>query len=113
MLAGKKIVVIGAGKLGETLVRALLDAKAVRPHKIAATTRHRDTSRQKSDSLGIRVTTDNGAAVRGADVIIISVKPSGMAVALKSIKSRVSKRQVVISTAAGVPTHAIEKGRAR
>ena len=100
MLAGKKIAVIGAGKLGETLVRALLDAKAVRPQRITATTRHKETARRKADALGIRVTTDNAAAVRGADVIIISVKPQGMAEALKSIKTRVTRRHVVISTAA-------------
>ena len=77
MLAGKKIAVIGAGKLGETLVRALLDAKAVRPQRITATTRHKETACRKAEALGIRVTTDNAAAVRGVDVIIISVKPGG------------------------------------
>ena len=36
MLARKKIAVIGAGKLGETLIKALLEAKVVQPEQIAA-----------------------------------------------------------------------------
>lgn len=112
MLAGKKIAVIGAGKLGETLIRALLEAKAVKRQAVVATTRHPETAKRKADALGISVTTDNGAAVRNADVIIISVKPQGMAAALKSIKARVTKRQIIISTASSVPSQAIEKGLA-
>jgi pyrroline-5-carboxylate reductase len=109
MLARKKIAVIGAGKLGETLIKALLEAKVVQPEQIHATTRHAETGEKKAKAYGIRVTTHNAEAARGADVIIIAVKPQVMAEALGSIKKSVTRQQIVISTAASVSTTFIER----
>ncbi len=112
MLSRKKIAVIGAGKLGETLVRALLEAKVVRPEQVVATARHAETCDRKAKALGIRATTDNAEAARGADVVILSVKPQSMAEVLRSIRKAVGRGQIVISTAASVSTAFIERGLA-
>ena len=109
MLARKKIAVIGAGKLGETLIKALLEAKVVQPEQLIATTRHPETSERKAKVHGIATTTDNAAAAKTADIIIVSVKPQVMAEALASIKKVVGKNQIVISTAASVSTAFIER----
>ena len=108
MLARKRIAVIGAGKLGETLLRALLDAKVVAPAQLRATVRHPDTAARKAKALGIRVGTDNAIAAKDTDVLIVSVKPQAMAEALASVRKIVKKSQLVISTAASVSTSYIE-----
>jgi len=102
------ITVLGAGKLGETLIRALLDAGADRA-RITATTRHRETADARAKEHGIRATTDNREAVRGADLVIVSVKPQQMPDVLASIKGALTRRQTLISTATGVATEAIER----
>jgi pyrroline-5-carboxylate reductase len=112
MLARKKIAVIGAGKLGETLIKALLEAEVVNADQITATARHPETVERKAKAYGIRGTTNNAEAARGADVVILSVKPQVMDEALASIRKSVGKGTVVISTAASVPTARIEKGLA-
>jgi len=109
MLARKKIAVIGAGKLGETLIKALLEAKVVQPDQITATTRHAETGEKKAKTYGIRALTNNAEAAKSADVIIVSVKPQVMTEALGSIKKVVGKNQLVISTAASVSTGFIER----
>jgi pyrroline-5-carboxylate reductase len=109
MLARKKIAVIGAGKLGETLVKALLEAKVVQAEQITVTTRHPENSERKGKAYGVHASTDNAAAAKGADIIIVSVKPQVMAEALASIKKVVGKKQIVISTAASVSTAFIER----
>jgi len=109
MLARKKIAVIGAGKLGETLIKALLEAKIVQPEQITATTRHPETGEKKAKAYGIRAITNNAEAAKNADIVIVSVKPQVMAEALDSIKKVVSKKQLVISTAASVSTSFIER----
>lgn len=109
MLARQKIAVLGAGKLGETLVRALVEAKVVQADQITATTRHPETAERKAKSLGIRVVTDNAAAAKDADVLIVSVKPQVMAEVLASVRKVVTKSQLVISTAASVTTAYIEQ----
>src|SRR5260221_14323798 len=110
MLARKRIAVIGAGKLGETLIKALLEAKVVHAEQIHATTRHLETSERKGKLHGIKTSTDNAAAAKGADIVILSVKPQVMAEALASIRKVVTKDQIIISTAASVSTAFIERG---
>ena len=78
MLSKKKIAVIGLGKLGETLVRALLNAKAMKPGQIRATTAHSHTIEPRSRALKIKGGIDNRACVKGADIIILSVKPQAV-----------------------------------
>ncbi|MBI2919701.1 MAG: pyrroline-5-carboxylate reductase [Planctomycetes bacterium] len=113
MLSKKTIAVVGAGKLGETLIRALLDARVVPPERLVATAKHAETVASKEKTLGIRMTLDNRKACRGADVVILSVKPQAMEEVLKGIRSAVTPKQLVISTAACVGTAAIERGLGR
>ena len=112
MLARKKIAVLGAGKLGETLIKALLEAKVVQPEQLTATARHAETAERKGKLYGIRATTNNAEAAKGADIIVLSVKPQVMAEVLASIRKVVGKNQVIISTAASVSTAFIERGLA-
>jgi pyrroline-5-carboxylate reductase len=110
MLARKRIAVIGAGKLGETLIKALLEAKVVHAEQIHATTRHAETGERKGKTHGVKFSTDNAAAAKGADIVILSVKPQVMAEALASIRKVITKHQIIISTAASVSTAFIERG---
>lgn len=112
MSSKNKIAVIGAGKLGETLIRALLDAKIVEPAEIVATARHAETVDRQARQYGIRATTDNAEAAGQADIVILSVKPQVMSEALGSIEKVVKPSQLVISTAASVTTGFIERGLA-
>jgi pyrroline-5-carboxylate reductase len=112
VLSEKTIAVVGAGKLGETLIRALLDAKIADPRRVIATTGHAESAQRKAQLFGIRGTTNNAEAAEEADVVILSVKPQVMGDVLSSIKPVVGKDQLVISTAASVTTHNIEQGLA-
>lgn len=108
MLTKKKIALIGLGKLGETLVRALLDSRAVRAQDIRATAKHPETLEVKRE-LGIRLSLNNRAAVKGADIVILSVKPQTMPEVLSGLRSAMTPKQLIISTAASVRTDAIER----
>lgn len=112
MLARKKIAVIGAGKLGETLLKALLEAKVVQPEQVILTTRHAENAGRKGKLYGVRHGVDNADAAKGADVVIVAVKPQVMGEVLASLKKVVGKEQLVISTAASVSTAFIERGLA-
>ena len=108
MLADKKIAVIGLGKLGETLVRALLDAGVVEPECIHATAKHQETLDRKSD-LGVQLSTDNVAAAEGASVVIVSVKPQGIAEVIREVQPAVTPDKILLSTVASVTTAEIEE----
>ncbi len=69
------IAVLGAGKIGGILVKALIEKHQLLPERVRATVGHESRAHDLSHKLGVAVTTDNLAAVDGADVILVCVKP--------------------------------------
>jgi pyrroline-5-carboxylate reductase len=112
-LSGKRVAILGAGKMGGILLKALLDKKLLAPKATSATVQHQDRAIALSKQLGIRVGTDNRAAVRGADIVLISVKPQVVADVIEQIRPNISKKQLIISVAASVSTSQIEKALGR
>jgi len=66
-----KIAVLGSGKMGSILLRAFMKQKLFSARDITATVQHREKASALSVELGIRVGTDNCAAVRKADIILL------------------------------------------
>ncbi len=107
-LRGKTIAVLGAGKMGGLIVRALLDSGAVEAQRLRATVKHEEHAREAQQTLGINVGTSNAEAARAADVVLICVKPSGVARVLETIRPVLSRGALVISIATGVTTEGME-----
>ncbi len=95
--------------MGSILLRAFLGQKLVSASHVAATVRHADGAKALAKELGVRASTDNRAAVRGADVILLAVKPAAMAEVLKEIGAEIKPGTLVVSVAASVPTKMIEQ----
>ncbi len=104
----KNIAVIGVGKLGGTLCSALMAQGVVSAERLVGTTAHQESARNAASQHGIRVLTDNAAAVAGADLVILAVKPQGMGRLLQDIKPLVSAGQLVLTLAAAITTHFVE-----
>lgn len=102
----KKITVIGAGNMGGALVRGWAKKGG---YDLTVTARTEETlARFKSEFPQINTTTDNVAAVKGADVIVIAVKPWLVETVASQIKDAVDfGRQVIVSVAANVFTEAL------
>src|ERR1700756_1634446 len=107
-LSHKRLAVLGAGKMGGILLRAFLDQKLVSPGHVTATVRHTERAEKLGKELGVRIGTDNHAAVRGADVVL-PVKPMQMAEVLQEIRPELKPGAVLVSVAASVPTKFIEQ----
>jgi pyrroline-5-carboxylate reductase len=108
-LSGKRVAVLGAGKIGGILVKALLEKGLLSPKSTFATVQHAERARALSEKLGISVGTDNLAAVRDADIVFVCVKPQVVQELMEQIRPNVSAKQLIISVAASVPTSQIEK----
>jgi pyrroline-5-carboxylate reductase len=107
-LSAKRVAVLGAGKMGGILLKALLDKRLLKPEATSATVGHEERARALAKQLGISVGTDNRAAVRKADIILVAVKPQVVEEVMKEIRPRISSKQLVISVAASVHTSQIE-----
>jgi pyrroline-5-carboxylate reductase len=108
MLRELTITVIGAGNIGAALIGGLQRGGYVAPEKIRATRR----SAAALDELaarfpGIATLTDNAAAVDGADVVVLAVKPRQAQAVLAEIRPRLAADALLISVLAGVTTGTI------
>jgi pyrroline-5-carboxylate reductase len=103
-----RIAVLGAGKMGGILVKALVEKHQISPEQVRATVAHESRAHELSHKLGVKVTTDNIAAVDGADVVLVCVKPQVVQELMEEISDKISAQQLVISVAASVHTSQIE-----
>lgn len=108
-----RVAVLGAGKMGGILLKALLEKQLFSRKATVATVQHQEKARSLSQKLGIPVSTDNRAAARDADIIFVCVKPQVVDEVIEQIRSSVTKNQIIISVAASVPTSRIEQGLKR
>jgi len=103
----QRVAVLGLGKIGGIVLDGLLKA-GLPPANVVATVRHAERAQALSAKRPVAVGTDNRAAVRGADVILVAVKPQNVRELLEEIRSDVTPAQLLISVAASVPTSFIE-----
>lgn len=98
---GKKIAIIGGGNLGTAIAEGLLKSRFSKPAELTVTKRNASTLKALQEK-GVVVTTDNAAAVKKADVIILAVKPYQVSEVLNSIKKEMTAGKMLISVVTGV-----------
>ena len=101
---GKKVGFVGAGNMGEALIKGLVESNLVPAESIHATDVRLERLRELDRQYGIQVASDNETLVRQADIVILAVKPQIMESVLKEIAPAVTRRKLLISIAAGVST---------
>jgi pyrroline-5-carboxylate reductase len=104
-----RLAVLGAGKMGGILMEAFVRLRLVPPEKICGTVHHDLAGRREFSSGSIPLSTDNRAAARAADTILLCVKPQTVGTVLSEIRPELNDRKVLISIAASVPTGYIEQ----
>jgi pyrroline-5-carboxylate reductase len=108
-LSDKNLAVLGAGKLGGILLRAYLKQGLFAPNSVIATVKHADRAAALAKELGIAVTTDNREAVKGADIVLLTIKPQTVAEVLQEIAPEIGGDTLVVSVAASVPAGFVEQ----
>src|SRR5260370_9520977 len=99
-LAGKRLAVLGTGKLGGILLRAYLKQGLFDAGRVTATVKHAEKTASLAKELGVAVTTENRKAVHGADIVLLGVKPQEVDKGLKEIAQDLSVKTLDISVAA-------------
>jgi pyrroline-5-carboxylate reductase len=98
-----KLAFIGGGNMAVALIGGLLKRGLPASRCVAA-----DPSAEQRDSLvrdfGIAATGDNAAAVRGADVVVLAVKPQQMRDVAQALAPHLAASPpLLLSVAAGIP----------
>src|SRR6476619_460813 len=108
-LSDKKLTVLGAGKLGGILLRAYLKQGLFLSDRVNATVKHAAKAPALAKELGIAVTTENREAVKGADIVLLTIKPQTVAEVLQEIAPEMGVDTLIVSVAASVPASFVEQ----
>lgn len=106
-LKEKKITFIGAGNMAEALVKGIVN-EGLCPAWNITVTDVREAQREHFEvEYGVMSSADNAAAAKGADILVLAVKPQHFQEMLGDLK--ISENTLVISIAAGITTEGIKK----
>ncbi|MGD0805877.1 MAG: pyrroline-5-carboxylate reductase [Anaerolineales bacterium] len=112
MLEKSKAAFIGSGVMGEAMIKGLLTGKLMDPARITAADIRPERGQELKQRYGISFAADNAAAVDGADVVVLSVKPQVLPEVMPSLQGRVPKGALVLSIIAGAKLSGIVEGLA-
>ncbi len=107
-LSDQTLAVLGAGNIGRALIGGLLRGGDLAAERITATRRSEaglDELRQRFP--GVVTSDDNAEAVRGATVVLVTVKPQNAAELFAEVRSHLAPGTLVLSTLAGVTTSSL------
>jgi pyrroline-5-carboxylate reductase len=107
-LQDKRIAFIGAGNMGEALIKGLLEAGRVRPEQLIATDVRTDRLETIRKAYRIDTLTNNREAVTKAQIVLLAVKPQVMNAVLTELNGTVVEDHLMLSIAAGIRTAFIE-----
>lgn len=110
MLSDTIIAFIGAGAMAEAMISGLLSQKLIEPKRIVASGPRPERGEFLRRNYGVQVTTDNAAAVEGADVVVLAVKPQILPHVLPELKGRIPSGSLVLSIIAGARIDTIAQG---
>ena len=105
----KKLALIGCGKLGEGLLSGMLGSQLIPVERVEATVAEPERVEFLVEKYGVKAHTHNVQAVKGADLVLIVLKPQQVRGVLQEVKKVLSKNAVIISAAASVTTALIER----
>ncbi|MBN8413872.1 MULTISPECIES: pyrroline-5-carboxylate reductase [Halomonas] len=105
----RNVTFIGAGNMASAIFGGMVHS-GYPADAITATATRESTLAPLADTLGIRTTTDNMAAIADADVVVLSVKPQIMRQVCETLKDGIqAKKPLIMSVAAGLSAETLEQ----
>jgi pyrroline-5-carboxylate reductase len=109
-LSGRSLAFIGSGAMAGAMVGGLLNSHAIEARAITASDPHKDRTQDLANRFGIATTSENLAAARNADIIVLSVKPQMLRFVFRDLCGKLRKDALVLSIIAGARVESIAKG---
>lgn len=103
-----KIAIIGGGNLGTAIAEGLVASKFSKPADITVTKRNTATLKSLGDK-GVFISSDNNAAVKGAGIVILAVKPFQIKEVVGLINKELTEQHIVVSVVTGVMIRDLEE----
>lgn len=96
--------------MAEAMVRGLLERHLVPPSRITVTGPRRERRSELTKQFAVRALASNAEAVKGAHVVVLSVKPQVLGGVMKELRGKLRPDQLVISIVAGATLRSLRHG---
>jgi pyrroline-5-carboxylate reductase len=103
-MAKQNLAIIGMGKMGEAIALGLMSSPSGSEWRIVGSTRTEESSREVCERLNIECSTDNARILRGADIVLLAVKPHQVEKILRENQEHFQKNQLILSICAAITT---------
>jgi pyrroline-5-carboxylate reductase len=110
MMTNQKIAFIGSGAMAAAMIVGLLREKLASPENLFASDPRVDRGEELREKYGIQPFTDNAAAVKEADVVVLSIKPQRLSPVLEELKGNIPEKALVLSIIAGATIEKMSTG---
>lgn len=101
-MLNKKVTFLGAGNMGASLLRGALRSGELRAEDVTVVEIDAARAKALEKEFGVAVVNDPVAAIPGADILLIAVKPFSLGALLDQIRGVCSGKELLISIVAGV-----------
>ncbi|NIR62507.1 MAG: pyrroline-5-carboxylate reductase [candidate division Zixibacteria bacterium] len=105
-----EITFIGPGIMAEAMISGIIRQGVSKPEKIRASGPRKVRVDELSARYQIRPYTNNLEAIRGADVVVLSVKPQRLDYILEEMKGSIEPEAFILSIVAGASIYRIQTG---
>ncbi len=105
-----KIAFIGSGAMAGAMIVGLLRENLAEPENLYTSDPREERGEELREKYGVQPFTDNVAAVRKADVVVLSVKPQRLSAVLEGLKGSIPENALVLSIIAGATIEKISTG---
>jgi pyrroline-5-carboxylate reductase len=107
-MTNRRLCILGAGNMGRALIGGLLRSGTL-PAQLSVAESQAVAREAVARDFGITATADNAAALAGASIVVLAVKPQDAAGVLQPLAAALAAaRPLLISVAAGVRCAALE-----
>jgi pyrroline-5-carboxylate reductase len=96
-----RIAFIGSGVMAGVMIDGLLTRGLLPAERIWAAGPRRERGEMLAERYGVRATVDNLEAAAHADIVVLSVKPQGLAKVLRQLRGSIHPQHLVMSIVAG------------
>jgi pyrroline-5-carboxylate reductase len=110
LFQNRKIAFIGPGVMAEAMIAGLIRQSVASPDSLLASGPRLERGEELQEMYGIEPYTDNAAAARQADVVVLSVKPQRLERVMIGLRGAIKPSALVLSIVAGASIEKIGDG---
>jgi pyrroline-5-carboxylate reductase len=109
-LEDARVGIVGTGAMAEAMLAGMLGQGLLTADQVVCSHPRAERRRMLEETHGVATTADNASAARGADLLLLAVKPQVLPEVMPELRGALSERQLVLSVIAGASTHALGQG---